>query len=157
MTVLGIDPGYAIIGYGVLRYIGNKFTVLEYGTVTTKAGTPFPDRLVDIYDGVEQVIKRFSPDQMGIEKLFFNTNTTTAIEVAQARGVILLAARENGIGTIGEYTPLQVKMAITGYGQADKKQVMEMTRILLSLQKIPRPDDAADALAIALTHGAFSR
>ena len=152
MTVLGIDPGYAIVGYGVLKYINNKFTVLEYGAINTKPETSFPDRLVQIYDAVNSIIEKFAPDAMGIEKLFFNTNTTTAIDVAQARGAILLAAKRNNIDIIGEYTPLQVKMSITGYGQADKKQVMEMTRLLLSLDKVPRPDDAADALAIAICH-----
>ena len=109
MTVLGIDPGYAIVGYGVVKYINNKFTVLEYGSVNTKAGTPFPDRLEQLYDGVDSIIKKFTPDAMGIEKLFFNTNTKTAIEVAQARGAILLAAKKNNIHQIGEYTPLRSK------------------------------------------------
>ncbi|MDR1893031.1 MAG: crossover junction endodeoxyribonuclease RuvC [Oscillospiraceae bacterium] len=152
MIILGIDPGYAIVGYGVLKYINSRFTVLDYGAVTTPAGMPFPDRLVEIYDSVTALTGKYRPDTMGIEKLFFNTNATTAIEVAEARGVVLLAARKNGISLIGEYTPLQVKMAITGYGQAEKRQVMEMTRLILNLEKIPRPDDAADALAVGVCH-----
>lgn len=151
MIVLGIDPGYAIVGYGVVNYNANRFQIIEYGAVTTEAKTPFTDRLLKIYLGVTEIIKRTKPDALSIEKLFFNTNTTTAIDVAQARGVILLAARENGV-PVFEYTPLQVKSAVTGYGKAEKKQVMEMTKNLLGLKAVPKPDDTADALAIAICH-----
>ncbi len=151
MRILGIDPGYAIVGYGVVAYQANRFTPVEYGAVTTTPELSFPKRLEKIYDGVTEIIQRTNPQAMSIEKLFFNTNTTTAIDVAQARGVILLAAQNAGI-PIFEYTPLQVKQAVTGYGRAEKQQIMEMTRILLKLEKIPKPDDTADALAIAVCH-----
>lgn len=151
MVVLGIDPGYAIVGYGVVNYNANRFQIIEYGAVTTEAKTLFSNRLLKIYHEVSDIIKRTKPDALSIEKLFFNTNTTTAIDVAQARGVILLAAKENGVPTF-EYTPLQVKSAVTGYGKADKKQVMEMTKNLLGLKSVPKPDDTADALAIAICH-----
>ncbi len=151
MVVLGIDPGYAIIGYGVLNYNSNRFSIVEYGAVTTKAGSLFSDRLYEIYDQLCNIIEKYRPDAMSIEKLFFNTNTTTAIDVAQARGVILLAAKRYNV-PIYEYTPLQVKSSVTGYGRADKKQVMEMTKNLLGLSKVPKPDDTADALAIAICH-----
>ena len=151
MTILGIDPGYAIIGYGVIKHNSCKFNVIEYGAVTTEAGRPFTSRLASIFEGINEIIKRTSPDAVSIEKLFFNTNTTTAIDVAQARGVILLAAKLNNI-PVYEYTPLQVKSAVTGYGRAEKKQVMEMIKSLLRLEKIPKPDDTADALALAVCH-----
>lgn len=151
MTILGIDPGYAIVGYGVISHNSNRFNVIEYGAVTTKAGEKFTNRLTKIYIEIDEVIKRCKPDAMSIEKLFFNTNSTTAIDVAQARGVILLAATANGV-PIYEYTPLQVKSSVTGYGRAEKKQVMEMVKSLLSLKQIPKPDDTADALALAVCH-----
>ena len=151
MIILGIDPGYAIVGYGVVDYTANHFTVLDYGAVTTDAGTPFLQRLEEIYDGMCYLMKKHKPDVMAIEKLFFNTNTTTAIDVAQARGVILLAAQKHGL-TVGEFTPLQVKQSIVGYGRAEKKQVQEMTRLLLNLNGIPKPDDTADALAMAICY-----
>ena len=152
MKILGIDPGYAIVGYGILNYDGYKFRPLGYGAITTEAGTDFTLRLMDIYHDMETVLDTFKPDAMSIEKLFFNTNQKTGIDVAQARGVIILAAAEMGV-PVFEYTPLQVKQSVVGYGRAEKKQVMEMTRILLRLEKIPKPDDAADALAIAICHG----
>ncbi len=151
MVVLGIDPGYAIVGYGVVGYNANRFTVIEYGAVTTDAGVKFSSRLMSIYNGICDIIVRTKPDAMSIEKLFFNTNTTTAIDVAQARGVILLAAALHNI-PIFEYTPLQVKSAVTGYGRAEKKQVMDMIKNILRLEKIPKPDDTADALALAVCH-----
>lgn len=151
MVVLGIDPGYAIVGYGVVGYNANRFSVIEYGAVTTEAGVKFSTRLTKIYRDICDIIQRTKPDAMSIEKLFFNTNTTTAIDVAQARGVILLAASLNNI-PIFEYTPLQVKSAVTGYGRAEKKQVMDMIKNILSLEKIPKPDDTADALALAVCH-----
>lgn len=152
MIILGIDPGYAIVGYGVLDYQANHFRVIEYGAVTTEAGTPFNRRLEMIYDGVTQVIERNHPQALSIEKLFYNTNAKTVIDVAQARGVIMLSAQKNGIPAY-EYTPLQVKQSVVGYGRAEKKQVQEMTRILLGLEKVPKPDDTADALAMAICHG----
>ena len=152
MIILGIDPGYAIVGYGVLDYYANQFKVIEYGAVTTDAGTPFTRRLEMIYDGVTQVMERTHPQALSIEKLFYNTNAKTVIDVAQARGVIMLSAQQQGIPTY-EYTPLQVKQSVVGYGRAEKKQVQEMTRILLGLEKVPKPDDTADALAMAICHG----
>lgn len=151
MTILGIDPGYAIVGYGVVNYRNSRFSVVEYGAVTTEAGTLFTDRLMSIYSELCVIIGRVKPDAMAIEKLFFNTNTTTAIDVAQARGVILLAAKEHNV-PVYEYTPLQVKSAVTGYGRAEKHQVMDMIKSLLRLERIPKPDDTADALAIAVCH-----
>lgn len=151
MIILGIDPGYAIIGYGVIGYEENRFCVLKYGAVTTNAGVKFTERLSCIYSDIDSIIKKCKPDAVAIEKLYFNTNTTTAIDVAQARGVILLAATHNNI-PVFEYTPLQVKSAVTGYGRAEKKQVMDMIKNILKLEKIPKPDDTADALAIAVCH-----
>ena len=151
MRVLGIDPGYAIVGYGAIDFTGNKFTVLTYGAITTKAGLLFTTRLEEIYNDMTTLLNRVQPDALAIEKLFFNTNTTTAMDVAHARGVILLAARQQGV-PVFEYTPPQVKSAVTGYGLAEKKQVMEMTKNILGLQKVPKPDDTADALAIAICH-----
>ena len=152
MVILGIDPGYATVGYGVVQYDNVRFTPLAYGAITTPAGLPFPDRLEMIYRDMTTLLEKYRPDCMAVEKLYFNTNTTTAIDVAQARGILVLCAKLAGI-PIFEYTPLQVKMSVTGYGQAEKSQVMEMTRVLLHLDKIPRPDDAADALAIAICQG----
>ena len=152
MVILGIDPGYAIVGYGAVEYKGSKFTPIEYGAVTTEAGVPFEERLKRVYDGVCEVMDRVKPETMAIEKLFFTSNQKTAIDVAQARGVTVLAAVQRGI-SVYEYTPLQVKQAIVGYGKAEKRQVMEMTKIILHLDKIPKPDDAADAVALAICHG----
>lgn len=151
MIILGIDPGYAIVGWGVIEYTSNRFTVVDYGAVTTEAGTPFNDRLKAVYDGIDIIMKRYSPEALSIEKLFYNTNAKTVIDVAQARGVINLAAVQNNI-PIFEYTPLQVKQSVVGYGRAEKKQVQEMTRVILKLAKIPKPDDTADALAMAICH-----
>ena len=151
MVILGIDPGYAIVGYGILRYDKNRFTILNYGAVTTPAGMDFPQRLLEIYQDLSCLFQKYHPDVMSIEKLFFNTNKKTAVDVAQARGVILLAAKANG-AEICEYTPLQVKQSVVGYGRAEKKQVQEMTRQLLGLSAVPKPDDTADALALALCH-----
>lgn len=152
MRILGIDPGYAIVGFGVLDYDGRSFTLVNFGAITTPAEMSFDERLEVIYRDMSDIIKLYKPDSMSLEKLYFNTNHTTAIDVAQARGVILLSARQNGIKTY-EYTPLQVKNSIVGYGRAEKKQVQEMTRSMLKLKDIPKPDDAADALALAITHG----
>ena len=152
MRIIGIDPGYAIVGFGVLDYIGNDFRTIDFGAITTNANTPFELRLKTIYDDMCEVLDKYKPDEMGIEKLFFNTNQKTGIDVAQARGVILLSAIERGI-KICEYTPLQVKQALVGYGRAEKKQVQELTRSILKLKEVPKPDDTADALALAITHG----
>ncbi len=152
MRIIGIDPGYAIVGFGILEYVGNKFKVIDFGAITTQAGVSFEERLKIIYDDLAYVLDKYKPDQMGIEKLFFTTNQKTGIDVAQARGVIVLSAVERKI-IIGEYTPLQVKQSVVGYGKAEKKQVQEMTRQILSLKEVPKPDDTADALAIAICHG----
>ena len=142
MKILGIDPGYAILGYGVVEKIGNKFKVCDYGAITTDAGTPMTERLEYLYH----------PDVASIEELFFNTNAKTAILVGQARGVAILACVKGGL-EIEEYTPLQIKQALVGYGRADKKQVQIMVKTILNLKEIPKPDDTADALAAAICHG----
>ena len=149
--ILGIDPGYAIVGCGVIEYDGRNFTTLDYGPITTPAGMPFADRLAVIYEGIEELLNLYHPDAMAVEKLYFNTNQKTAIDVAQARGVILLAARQNQVPFF-EYTPLQVKQSVVGYGRAVKQQIIEMTTRLLNLKQPPKPDDVADALAIAICH-----
>ena len=151
MRVLGIDPGYAIVGWGVVDYAGNRFAPVDYGAVCTDAGVPCERRLDEGYAGSKVVIERTRPEALAIEKLFYQHNQTTVIGVAEARGVILLAAAQAGL-PIYEYTPMQVKQAVVGYGLAEKKQVMDMTRRLLHLNAAPRPDDAADALAIAICH-----
>jgi crossover junction endodeoxyribonuclease RuvC len=150
MRVLGIDPGYAIVGWGVVEYISNRFAPIGYGAVITEKDTPFEQRLVEIYESVFDICKRYQPEALSIEKLYYQHNQTTVIGVAEARGVILLAAAQAGL-PIYEYTPMQVKQAVTGYGKAVKKQVQEMTRMLLSLPAVPKPDDTADALAMAIT------
>ena len=155
MRILGIDPGYAIVGYGVVDYDGYRFKTIGYGAITTPAHTAFDERLSQIYEDMLTVIDKYKPEHLAIEKLYFNTNTTTAIDVAQARGVILLAAKQKGV-RVFEYTPLQVKQSITGYGKAEKHQVMEMVKSLLSLKSVPKPDDTADALAIAICDGHYS-
>ena len=150
MRVLGIDPGYAIVGWGVVDYAGNRFAPVDFGAVCTDAGVPFERRLDEVYTGIKEVIERTKPEVLAIEKLFYQHNQTTVIGVAEARGVILLAAAQAGL-PIYEYTPMQVKQAVTGYGKAVKKQVQEMTRVLLHLPAVPKPDDTADALAMAIT------
>lgn len=151
MVVLGIDPGYAIVGWGVVNYAGNIYRPLGFGAITTDESSNFNDRLGYIYNNMTRLIEKCKPDAMAVEKLYFQNNQKTAINVAQARGVILLAAQQQGV-PIFEYTPLQVKTVVTGYGKAKKPQVMEMTRRLLALESVPKPDDTADALAIALCH-----
>lgn len=151
MRILGIDPGYAIVGYGVLEFDKMSFKVINYGAITTEPETPFDKRIAEIYDDMCRVLDMFKPDCMSIEKLYFNTNITTGIDVAQARGVIMLPAVQRNI-PIFEYTPLQVKAAITGFGRAEKHRVQEMTKNLLHLKEVPKPDDTADALAIAICH-----
>ena len=152
MRILGIDPGYAIVGYGVLDYERNHFSVVDFGAITTPAGMDFNRRLEIIYDEMDLLINRTKPEALAIEKLFYNTNAKTVIDVAQARGVIMLAAQKNQLPAY-EYTPLQVKQSVVGYGRAEKKQVQEMTRIMLHLDSVPKPDDTADALAMAICHG----
>lgn len=152
IRILGIDPGYAIVGFGIVDYDGRKFTPVEYGAVLTEAHTPFSQRLKDIHTDIEFIFDKYKPHCMAIEKLFFTTNQKTGIDVAQSRGVTVLSAAKRNI-PVSEYTPLQVKSAVVGYGKAEKQQVMEMTKNLLGLADIPRPDDAADALAIAICHG----
>ena len=151
MTILGIDPGYAIVGTGLVDYAGSAFTLLEAAAITTQAGTAFDTRLCEIHAGVAALIARHRPAAMAIEKLFFNTNAKTAIDVAQARGVIVLAAAQAGV-PVYEYTPLQVKQSVVGYGRAEKRQVQDMVKLLLRLSACPKPDDVADALAIAICH-----
>lgn len=151
MVVMGVDPGYAIVGWGAVAYKSNSYKPLGFGAITTDADTDFNKRLQIIYDEIYTLLNRCRPDAMAIERLYFTTNQKTAIMVAEARGVILLAAQKLGI-PIFEYTPLQVKTTVTGYGKAKKPQVMEMTRRLLNLKEVPKPDDTADALAIALCH-----
>lgn len=151
MTILGLDPGYAIVGFGLIDSDGVRSREIRHGAIRTEAHTPMPERLSAIYEDMGVLLDAYKPDAAAIEELFFNTNTTTAIYVAQARGVILLACTQHHV-PVFEYTPLQVKQAVVGYGRAEKQQVMEMTRVLLSLASIPKPDDAADALAIALCH-----
>ncbi len=155
MTVLGIDPGYAIVGYGVIKFDNMRFRPTEYGAITTPAKTLFSERLERIFNGVTTIIEKYNPDALSIEKLYFNTNTTTAIDVAQARGAIVLAAKLKGV-PVFEYTPLQVKQAVTGYGRAEKKQVQEMVKHILRLESVPKPDDTADALAIAICHAHYA-
>ena len=149
MVILGIDPGYAITGYGVISYIGNHFKLLDYGVISTKAHVPFELRLLQISQETDAIIDRFHPEVMAIEELFFSRNTTTAMGTAQARGVLILSGAKKGL-SVYEYTPMQVKLSVTGYGRADKNQVGQMVRILLKLEAAPRIDDAADALAIAI-------
>lgn len=151
MIILGIDPGYAIVGYGAIRYERGRYVPIGHGAIFTRAEETFERRLEIIYDGMKQMLKKCRPDALAIEKLYFQNNQKTAIGVAEARGVVLLAAQKAKV-PIFEYTPLQVKVAVTGYGQAHKPQVMEMTRRLLHLSEVPKPDDTADALAIAICH-----
>ena len=151
MRVLGIDPGYAIMGYGAVEYKNHRLVPIGYGVVTTKPKTPLEQRLLLIDRGLDEIIERWRPGAVAVEKLFFISNQKTAIDVAQARGVVLLRAASLGL-PVFEYTPLQVKQSVVGYGRAEKRQVMEMTRIMLSLGELPKPDDAADALAVAICH-----
>ena len=146
MRIMGIDPGYAIVGVGLVDYDNVRFSLVEYGAITTPAELPFETRLRQIYDDMVGLITQYRPDAVAMEQLFFTTNRTTAIAVAEARGVLLLAAEQQGI-PVFSYTPLQVKSAVVGYGKAEKEQVMEMPRRLLNLKSVPQPDDAADALA----------
>lgn len=151
MRIIGIDPGYAIVGFGIIEYDNGKFKTVDYGAITTPAGIDFNRRLETIYADMCEILDAYKPESLAIEKLYFQNNQKTAIDVAEARGVILLSAIQRNI-LIREYTPLEVKKSITGYGQAVKKQVQEMTKRVLHLPAIPKPDDTADALAIAVCH-----
>lgn len=151
MKVLAIDPGTAIVGYGIVEYIKGKYITIDYGCIYTEKDEEMPIRLNKIYDGIEMLIKLHKPDSMAVEELFFFKNNKTIITVGQARGVILLCAERNGIKSYG-YTPLQVKQGTACYGRATKQQIQEMVKRLLGLEEIPKPDDAADALALAITH-----
>lgn len=156
MRILGIDPGFAIVGYGIIDYNGNKSKPIEYGAITTPAGQDISIRLKTIYTELTKIIQQYKPDSVAIEELFFNTNVKTAILVGQARGVLILAAVNNNVPSF-EYTPLQVKQAVVGYGRAEKSQVQQMVKLLLDLPEIPKPDDTADALAIAICHAHSTR
>ena len=151
MRILGIDPGFAITGYSIIDYIGNKFKLITSGAILTEAKTSFPLRLEKIYYELKDIIENYKPDCMSIEELFFNNNAKTAINVAQARGVILMTARINKVDTY-EYTPLQVKQAIVGYGRADKMQVQRMVKMILNTEELPKLDDITDSMAIAICH-----
>ena len=151
MVILGIDPGYAIVGYGAIEFANGKYRDLGHGAIFTYPEQDFALRLEIIYDSMVKMLESCKPDVMSIEKLYFQNNQKTVINVAEARGVILLAAKKAGV-PIFEYTPLQVKTVVTGFGKAKKKQVMQMTTRLLNLKEVPKPDDTADALAIAICH-----
>ncbi len=151
MRILGIDPGFAIVGIGIVDYVGNSFKTVCYTKITTEAHTDFAERLKIIFNELNCIIDEYSPDMIAIEELFFNNNAKTAINVGQGRGVAVLCGALKNI-PIFEYTPLQIKQAVVGYGRAGKEQVQQMVKVLLNLEKIPKPDDIADALAVAVCH-----
>jgi crossover junction endodeoxyribonuclease RuvC len=155
-VILGIDPGTATMGWGVIRQEGNRLLYMQHGAIVTPPNWEMPRRLGRLFDGVTELLKGYRPETVAVEELFFNTNVTTAITVGQARGMALLAAYKAGV-EVAEYTPLQVKQAITSYGRAEKRQVQEMVKALLNLHEIPKPDDAGDGLAIAICHAFSSR
>lgn len=152
MVILGIDPGIATVGFGVIDYHAGTFKAIDYGAILTKAHIPLEDRLLEVYNGICELCKTFRPEAISIEELFFNSNRKTAVTVCEARGVILLAAKMSGV-PIYEYTPLQIKQSVTGYGRAEKQQVQYMVKTILKLREVPKPDDTADALAMAICHG----
>ncbi len=152
MIILGIDPGLAIVGWGVIDSRGGRFKTLGYGSIQTPAGMPTEERLAKIYADLCKIIDYFHPEEMAVEELFFTNNITTGIRVAEARGIVLLCGRQKGV-RIAEYTPMQVKQSVVGYGKAEKKQVIAMVTSILKLPEPPKPDDTADALAIAICHG----
>jgi|TARA_B100001245_G_scaffold80087_1_gene57294 crossover junction endodeoxyribonuclease RuvC len=156
MRIIGIDPGTGILGFGVIDSTRGKTRLVTAGVITTPAHTPLDERLEEIFDGLTAIIAETKPDQMSVEKLFFSRNVTTAISVAQARGVAMLTGRKASL-PIAEYTPNEIKQTLTGYGNADKKQMQEMVRLQLGLAEAPKPDDCADALATAITHAMMSR
>lgn len=151
MIILGIDPGTATTGFGLVKKEGSKLYPIDYGCIETKSKVAMPDRLNEIYKQTEKIINKYKPDTLACEELFFFKNLKTAITVAQARGVLIVSGRKNQI-PVFEYTPLQVKQALTGYGRAEKKQIQKMVKLMLNLEEIPKPDDAADALAVAICH-----
>ena len=155
MRILGIDPGYATIGFGILEAVRGNHQLVQYGTITTPADLAFPQRLEVIYNDMNALIEAVSPDVIAIEELFWGHNVTTGIGVSHGRGVILLTAAQHAL-PIYEYTPMQIKQAVVGYGNATKLQVMDMTKRLLKMEKVARPDDAADAIAVALCHARSS-
>jgi crossover junction endodeoxyribonuclease RuvC len=152
MIIMGIDPGFAITGFGVVKYEGNKFSVLDYGAVTTEASMKLSQRLLILHNELEALIEKYKPDAISIEELFFNKNIKTALTVGHGRGVAVLAAAKSGV-EIYEYTPLQVKQSVVGYGRAEKSQIQQMVKAILNLSAVPKPDDVADALAVAICHG----
>jgi len=156
MRILGIDPGFAITGYSIIDYVGNKFQLITSGAVTTKVGVSFPLRLTKIYDDLSLIIQEYKPEAMAVEELFFNQNTKTAINVAQARGTILTVGCKQCVPTF-EYTPLQVKQAVAGYGRADKMQVQRMVKAILNVEELPKLDDITDSMAIAICHAHSAR
>ena len=156
MRIIGIDPGTGILGFGVVDFVGGKATMVDAGVIKTPAHTPLDERLEDIFDSLTEIIRDTKPQIMSIEKLFFARNVTTAMSVSHARGVAMLTGRKAKL-EIAEYTPMQIKQTLTGYGKADKKQVQEMVRLHLNLKEVPKPDDCADALAAAITHSMMSR
>ena len=151
MIILGIDPGLAIVGWGIIEYKNTKLKMIDCGAITTPAGMPTHERLVEIDRQLDGIICKYKPEELSVEELFWNTNTTTGIRVAEARGVILCRCHKRGL-KISEYTPLQIKQAVVGYGRAEKNQVIKMVTMLLNLEKPPKPDDTADALAAAICH-----
>ena len=156
MRILGIDPGYAITGYSIIDYEGNKFKLINSGAITTNAGVSFPLRLTKIFDDLNMLIDEFKPDAISVEELLFNNNAKTAINVAQARGVVLIVGCKRNIPTF-EYTPLQIKQAVTGYGRADKMQVQRMVKTILNVEKLPKLDDTTDSMAAAICHAHSSK
>ena len=152
MRILGIDPGYAIMGWGIIDKKGSSFFPVAYGSIETEKDTPMPERLKHLYSSLMDIIAEYDPDEVSIEELYFNNNAKTAIFVGQARGVALLACTNSGL-EIYEYTPLQIKTAMTGFGRAEKKQIQSMVKMILDLESVPKPDDTADALAAAICHG----
>lgn len=151
LIIMGIDPGFAILGYGFIQYRGNHFEVLDFGVITTHADIPLAKRLLRLEEGLVGLLEQYRPEAVAVEDLYFNNNAKTALKVGQGRGVALLCAARFDL-PVYEYTPLQVKQGVTGYGRADKKQVQQMVKVLLGLNAVPKPDDAADALAIAICH-----
>jgi crossover junction endodeoxyribonuclease RuvC len=151
MRILGIDPGYGRTGYGIIEMDGNRIRPVEYGLIETSSKIPMEQRLLQLYEAIIEIIDRRKPDSLAVEELFFSKNVTTGIGVSQARGVILLAGAQASL-QLAEYKPVQIKQSVVGYGKADKKQVQEMVRMFLALQEVPKPDDVADALAVAITH-----
>lgn len=151
MKILGVDPGYATVGYGIIEYDNCRFKSIQNGAITTSSTISFPERLKLLYDKMTELIHTHKPDFLSIEELFFNTNIKTAMAVSHARGVLLLSAENVGL-PIFEYTPLQIKQAVTGYGRADKNQVQQMVKTLMGFETVPKPDDVADAIAVAICH-----